>query len=124
LAKGVSWYFIIYLFGIFQIKNQIDMSELNLIITRQEELKTLIYQWLDEHPHFLYKAGEKEKDLERPMSRKELAEYLGISPVTVTDWMKKGLPYRRMHGRVFFMKDEVMAAMGSFNHRKNSFIKH
>ena len=98
------------------------MSELNLIITKQEDLKSLICQWLDEHPHFAFQASEKEKDLERPMSRADLAEYLGISKVTVTDWMKKGLPYRRMHGRVFFMKDEVMAAMGSFNHRKNSFI--
>jgi len=26
------------------------MSELNLIITKHEDLKTLIYQWLDEHP--------------------------------------------------------------------------
>ena len=57
------------------------------------------------------------------MSRPEIAEYLGISKVTVTDWMKKGLTYRRMHGRVYFIKEEVMAAMGSFNHRKNSFIK-
>jgi len=100
------------------------MSELNLIITKQEDLKTLIYQWLDEHPHFLLMAEEQNQDKDKPMSRKELAEYLGISPVTVTDWMKKGLPYRRMHGRVFFMKDEVFASMSSFNHRKNSFIKH
>ena len=99
------------------------MSELNLIITRQEELKSLIYQWIDEHPHFLAMAGEKEKEVEKPMSRIELAEYLGISTVTVTDWMKKGLPYRRMQGRVYFMRDEVLGAMGSFNHRKNSFLK-
>ena len=99
------------------------MSELNLIITKQEDLKLLIYQWLDEHPHFLFKEEEHHQDQEKPMNRNELAEYLSISPVTVSDWMKKGLPYRRMHGRVFFMKDEVMAAMGSFNHRKNSFIK-
>jgi len=100
------------------------MSELNLIITKQEDLKTLIYQWLDEHPHFLFKEHEQHQGQEKPMNRKEMAEYLSISPVTVSDWMKKGLPYRRMHGRVFFMKDEVMASMGSFNHRKNSFIKH
>ena len=122
MGGGVSPYYKIDLFGSFQTKNQIDMSELNLIITRQEDLISLIYQWLDEHPNFAFQASEKDKDQERPMSRADLAEYLGISKVTVTDWMKKGLPYRRMHGRVFFMKDEVMAAMGSFNHRKNSFI--
>ena len=97
------------------------MSDINLIITRQEDLKTLIYQWLDEHPQFLF---NEHQELEKPLSRNDLADYLGISPVTVTDWMKKGLPYRRMHGRVFFMKGEVLASMGSFNHRKNSFIRH
>ena len=98
------------------------MSDINFIITKQEDLKTLIYQWLDEHPHFLFKEEQPPQD-EKPMNRQEIADYLGISKVTVTDWMKKGLPYRRMHGRVFFMKDEVLASMGSFNHRKNSFIK-
>ncbi len=49
------------------------MSELNLIITRQEDLKTLIYQWLDEHPHFLFKEEEHHQDQEKPMNRKELA---------------------------------------------------
>jgi len=97
------------------------MSDINFIIAKKEDLKSLIYQWLDKHPHFLFQASEKESD--KPMSRPEIAEYLGISKVTVTDWMKKGLPYRRMHGRVNFIKEEVMAAMGTFNHRKNSFIK-
>lgn len=123
MARGVSSCFIIDLFGIILIKNQIDMSELNLIVTKQEELKSLIYQWLDEHPHFLLQAGEKEKESDKLMSRPEIAEYLGVSKVTITDWMKKGLPYRRMHGRVYFIKEEVLASMGSFNHRRNSFIK-
>ena len=99
------------------------MTELNLIITKQEDLKSLIYQWLDEHPNHFNKSEEKREHGEKPMSRRDLAEFLGISVVTVTDWMKKGLPYKRMQGRVFFIKEEVMAAMGSFNHRKNSFIR-
>ena len=99
------------------------MTELNLIITKQEDLKSLIYQWLDEHPNHFNNQEENDRPSDKPMSRKELAEYLGISVVTVTDWMKKGLPYKRMHGRVFFIKEEVMAAMGSFNHRKNSFMR-
>ncbi|MCK5279809.1 MAG: hypothetical protein KAQ62_00490 [Cyclobacteriaceae bacterium] len=59
------------------------MSDINFIITQKEDLKSLIYQWLDEHPHFLFQAGEKEKDSDKPMSRSELAKYLGISKVTV-----------------------------------------
>jgi len=98
------------------------MSDINFIIAQKEDLKSLIYQWLDEHPHFLFQASEKEKESDRPMSRAEIAAYLGISKVTVTDWMKKGLPYRRMHGRVYFIKEDVVAAMSTFNHRKNSFI--
>ena len=40
------------------------------------------------------------------MSRAEIAAYLRISKVTVTDWMKKSLPYKRMHGRVYFDADQ------------------
>ena len=99
------------------------MSDINFIITKKEDLKSLIYQWLDEHPHFLLKASDSEEGSDKPMSRSEIAEFLGISKVTVTDWMKKGLPHRRMHGRVYFIKEEVMAAMATFNHRKNAFMK-
>lgn len=97
------------------------MSEISFIITKKEDLKSIVFEWLEEHP--ISKALESSKNVEqeKPMSRAELAEYLSISKVTVTDWMKKGLPYRRMHGRVYFIKEEVMAAMGSFNHRRNRF---
>ena len=97
------------------------MSDINFIIAKKEDLKSLIYQWLDEHPHFLFDPHDKEK-ADKPMSRAEIAEYLGISTVTVTDWMKKGLPYKRMNGRVYFIKEDVMAAMPTFNHRKNAFL--
>ncbi len=50
-------------------------------------------------------AGEKEESL---VSRKEISGYLGISLVTLTDWMKKGLPFHRLNGRVYFQKSEVL----------------
>ena len=50
-------------------------------------------------------AGEKEEPL---VSRKEISGYLGISLVTLTDWMKKGLPFHRLNGRVYFQKSEVL----------------
>ena len=99
------------------------MSEINFIIAKKEDLKTLIYQWLDDHPISTFKPEQKDPKPEKPMSRVEIAEYLGISIVTVTDWMKKGLPYKRMNGRVYFIREEVMAALPSFNHRKNAFNK-
>ena len=98
------------------------MSDINFIIAKKEDLKTLIYQWLDEHPHFLFKSNQEEKESDKPMSRSEIAEYLGISKVTVTDWMKKGLPHRRMHGRVYFIREEVLDAMNTFNRRKKNMM--
>jgi hypothetical protein len=50
----------------FKPKNQIDMSDINFIIAQKEDLRSLIYQWLDEHPHFLFRAGEKEKESDKP----------------------------------------------------------
>ncbi len=50
LAEGVSSHLLFNLFGIIQTKNQIDMPDINFIIAQKEDLKLLIYQWLDEHP--------------------------------------------------------------------------
>lgn len=50
-------------------------------------------------------VGEKEKSL---VSRKEISGYLGISLVTLTNWMKKGLHFHRLNGRVYFQKSEVL----------------
>ena len=44
------------------------MSDINFIITQKEDLTALIYQCLDEHPHFLFRAGEKEKESDKPTS--------------------------------------------------------
>ena len=55
-------------------------------------------------------AGEKEEAL---ISRRDIAGYLGISLVTLTDWMKKGLPFHRVNGRVYFQKSEVLAYVKS-----------
>ncbi|GAC1563435.1 MAG: hypothetical protein NVS3B13_38260 [Mucilaginibacter sp.] len=48
---------------------------------------------------------------ERLLSKKELSEELGVSLVTVTDWMKKGLPFLRLHKRVYFKMSEVLKIM-------------
>lgn len=45
------------------------------------------------------------------LTKKEMAEELDISLVTLTDWMKKGLPYKRLHRRIYFDKDDVFAHM-------------
>ncbi|MBB5620966.1 hypothetical protein HDE69_002019 [Pedobacter cryoconitis] len=45
------------------------------------------------------------------LSKQELAAELGISLVTLTDWMKKGLPFLRLHKRVFFERSKVLEIM-------------
>jgi predicted DNA-binding transcriptional regulator AlpA len=42
------------------------------------------------------------------LNRKQVASTLNISLVTLTDWMKKGLPYHKPNRRVYFIKDEVL----------------
>ncbi|QEM03136.1 helix-turn-helix domain-containing protein [Mucilaginibacter rubeus] len=56
-------------------------------------------------------GGSPPPDDERLLSKQELAAELGVSLVTLTDWMKKGLPFLRLHKRVYFKKSEVLAIM-------------
>jgi len=48
---------------------------------------------------------EKEESL---LTRKEAAKLLRISLVTLTDWMKRGLPCHKQRGRVYFIRLEVL----------------
>jgi predicted DNA-binding transcriptional regulator AlpA len=41
------------------------------------------------------------------ISRDEVASLLNISLVTLTDWMKRGLPYHKQRGRVYYLRSEV-----------------
>lgn len=60
------------------------------------------------------KNNTKTDQHEKLLTKKEMAEELDISLVTLTDWMKKGLPYHRMHRRIYFKKDEVLKSMEKF----------
>jgi excisionase family DNA binding protein len=60
-------------------------------------------------------ADEKESQL---LSRKEIAGYLGISLVTLTDWMKRGLPFHKVNGRVYFQRSAVLEYVKSHRQRK------
>jgi predicted DNA-binding transcriptional regulator AlpA len=60
--------------------------------------------------HFKGGGSQPPQD-ERLLSKQELSEELGVSLVTLTAWMKKGLPFLRLHKRVYFKKSEVLAIM-------------
>ncbi|MBL7735967.1 MAG: helix-turn-helix domain-containing protein [Chitinophagaceae bacterium] len=42
------------------------------------------------------------------ISRADTAKMLGISLVTLTDWVKRGLPRHKQRGRVYFLKSEIL----------------
>lgn len=65
--------------------------------------------------HFRQSGSGKPEEQERLLSKKELAEELGISLVTLTDWMRKGLPFLRLQKRVYFKRSEVLAIMQQKN---------
>jgi hypothetical protein len=58
-----------------------------------------------------FRTGEYPPHDERLLSKQELSEELGVSLVTLTDWMKKGLPFLRLHKRVYFKKSQVLGIM-------------
>ncbi len=60
-------------------------------------------------------GGNQPPQEERLLSKQELAAELGVSLVTLTDWMKKGLPFLRLHKRVYFKKSEVLKVMQQTN---------
>jgi hypothetical protein len=43
---------------------------------------------------------------EKLLNRKEVANLLRISLVTLTDWMKRGLPYHKQRGRFILWKQK------------------
>jgi hypothetical protein len=57
-------------------------------------------------------TAQKEESL---LTKKQMAEELDISLVTLTDWMKKGLPHQRLHSRIYFRKDDVFNSMKKFS---------
>ncbi|MDN5287695.1 MAG: hypothetical protein JWR38_3969 [Mucilaginibacter sp.] len=60
--------------------------------------------------HFRTGSNQLPKE-EQLLSKQELADELGISLVTLTDWMKKGLPFLRLHKRVFFERSKILEIM-------------
>ena len=52
---------------------------------------------------------ENPKAVDGLLNREEIAKFLRISVVTLTDWVKRGLPSHKQRGRVYFDKEEVLS---------------
>lgn len=85
-----------------------------IVVVEENELRKLVKESVAEVLHLgINKPGENGvPSTEEPLlSRQQMAAELNISLVTMTDWMKKGLPYLRLNGRVYFQRSEVIASM-------------
>ena len=86
----------------------------SIVVVEESELRKLVKESIAE----ALNSGQSRSaengitQTEEPLlSRQQMAAELNISLVTLTDWMKKGLPYFRMNGRVYFRRSEVIASM-------------
>jgi excisionase family DNA binding protein len=82
-------------------------------ITSEADLKRLMQEVIREEFKNLLPDLQKQPVIpdDSLMTRVEMARYLKISLVTLTDWVKRGLPCIRKGGRVLFQKSEVLTAI-------------
>lgn len=90
-----------------------------LIIATEDDFRKWVKEAVSEslESSMAKKPPQSQKD-EQLVSRKEIAEYLGISLVTLTEWMKRGLPFHKVRGRVFFQRSAVLEYVKSHRPRK------
>jgi len=79
-----------------------------LFIPNENDFKRWVTEAVKDCLQDSLKNGEKEPKEDSLLNRKEIAEFLRISLVTLTDWIKRGLPSHKQRGRVYFMKSEVL----------------
>ena len=80
-----------------------------LYIPNENDFKRWIKEAVKE---FFEDSAKKEKETEQTsenlLNRKEIAKFLRVSLVTLTDWVNRGLPSHKQRGRVYFDKTEVI----------------
>jgi excisionase family DNA binding protein len=79
---------------------------------QEEDFKKWIREVIREEWELLSQARQQPAAYEEPLlTRKQIADYLNISLVTLTDWVRRDLPCIRKGGRVLFLKSEVLEAI-------------
>jgi excisionase family DNA binding protein len=89
------------------------MSE-KIIVTNydREDLIAMIKEAFKEELKEILKQQEKSDDYDELLSRKEVAELLKISLVTVNKYKRAGkLPYSRLGRNIYFKKGEIMKTL-------------
>lgn len=80
-----------------------------LFIPNESDVKRWVKEAIQEY--FQHTSPQQHVAIESEnhlINRKEVARLLQISLVTLTDWMKRGLPFHKQRGRVYFVKSEVL----------------
>lgn len=79
-----------------------------LFIPNENDFKKWIKEAVQEYLQGVVIAGkENQQSDDKLLNRKEIAEFLRISLVTLNDWVSRGLPSHKQRGRVYFDKQEV-----------------
>lgn len=88
-----------------------------VVVSGEEDIKRIIREVIREELSGLIGMGTKIMPVEQELllTRAEMAAFLRISLVTLTDWVKRGLPAHRKRrgGRVLFQKSEVLGWLRS-----------
>lgn len=88
-----------------------------VVVSSEEDIKRIIREVIREELSVLNDMASKAIAVEQEvlLTRAEMAAYLRISLVTLTDWVKRGLPAHRKRkgGRVLFQKSEVLGWLRS-----------
>ncbi len=84
-------------------------------------------RWVKEAVQEYFQNTSSQKSLVREIEndlidRKEVAKLLQISLVTLTDWMKRGLPFHKQRGRVYFVRSEVLEYIRKNNSSKTHLL--
>ncbi len=78
-----------------------------LYVPTEDDVKKWVKEAVQECFALMMTPSGSDRD-EPLLSRVEAAKLLRVSLVTLTDWMKRGLPCHKQRGRVYFLKSEVM----------------
>lgn len=79
-----------------------------LFIPTETDIKRWVKEAMREYMAEQTTDQTKTDEEQNLFNRKEIAKFLRISLVTLTDWMKRGLPSHKQGGRIYFDKKEVL----------------
>lgn len=80
-------------------------------------------RWIREEIEIALKAGLATVHTQEPeiiYTRRETAKMLNVSLVTLTDWMKRDLPFHKQRGRVYFLRSELLMFIKSLAIKKQA----